>query len=152
MSAPARCQSASAREPHSEHERDGERLQRRLDGYLAEAIRPNDGGILRGLGRSPARIRGLVLIVHQPGGFGHCGRFVDIHADHAAIRREGLPAFTASDMAAGELVAALQMAREVGEVQQPRVPLEVKPQRECVAESAAADENVATLPAARHTK
>src|SRR6478672_5915969 len=38
---------------------------------------------------------------------------------HAAIRREGLPAFTASDMTAGELVAALQMAREVREVQQP---------------------------------
>jgi hypothetical protein len=38
---------------------------------------------------------------------------------HASIRREGLPAFTASDMTAGELVAPLQMAREVGEVQQP---------------------------------
>jgi hypothetical protein len=71
---------------------------------------------------------------------------------HAAIRREGLPAFTASDMTAGELVAALQMAREVGEVQQPRVPAEVKPQRESVAEPAAADENVTALPAARHTK
>jgi hypothetical protein len=71
---------------------------------------------------------------------------------HAAIRREGLPAFTASDMTAGELVAALQMAREVGEVQQPRVPAEAKPQHESVAEPAAADENVATLPAARHTK
>src|SRR4030081_418558 len=46
---------------------------------------------------------------------------------HAAIRREGLPAFTASDMTAGELVAALQMAREVGEAQ-PRVPAELKPQ------------------------
>jgi hypothetical protein len=71
---------------------------------------------------------------------------------HAAIRREGLPAFTASDMTAGELVAALQMAREVGEVQQPKVRAEVKPQRESVAEPAAADENVTTLPAARHTK
>ncbi len=71
---------------------------------------------------------------------------------HAAIRREGLPAFTASDMTAGELVAALQMAREVGEVQQPRVPAEAKPQRESVAEPATADENVTTLPAARHTK
>src|SRR5437764_13358086 len=32
---------------------------------------------------------------------------------HAAIRREGLPAVSASTMTAGELVAALQMAREV---------------------------------------
>jgi hypothetical protein len=71
---------------------------------------------------------------------------------HAAIRREGLPAFTASDMTAGELVAALQMAREVGEVQQPRVPAEVKSQHESVAEPVAADENVTPLPAARHTK
>ncbi len=70
---------------------------------------------------------------------------------HAAIRREGLPAFTASHMTAGELVAALQMARKVGEAQQ-TVPGEVKPQRESVAEPAAADENVTTLPAARHTK
>jgi hypothetical protein len=71
---------------------------------------------------------------------------------HAAIRREGLPAFTASDMTAGELVAALQMAREVGEVQQPRVPAEAKAQHDSVAEPAAADENITTLPAARHTK
>jgi len=70
---------------------------------------------------------------------------------HAAIRREGLPAFTASDMTAGELVAALQMAREVGEAQ-PRVPAELKPQRESGAEPTA-DVNVTTLPpAARHTK
>jgi hypothetical protein len=55
-------------------------------------------------------------------------------------------------MTAGELVAALQMAREVGEVQQPRVPAEVKPQHESVTEPAAADENVTALPAARHTK
>ena len=69
---------------------------------------------------------------------------------HAAIRREGLPAFMASDMTAGELVAALQMAREVGEAQ-PRVPAELKPQRESGAEPAA-DENITALPAARHTK
>ncbi len=36
---------------------------------------------------------------------------------HASIRREGLPAFNASDMTAGELVAALHMVREVGEAQ-----------------------------------
>src|ERR1700716_1406396 len=38
---------------------------------------------------------------------------------HTSIRREGLPAFSASEMTAGELVAALQMAREVGEARQP---------------------------------
>jgi hypothetical protein len=66
---------------------------------------------------------------------------------HAAIRREGLPAFSASDMTAGELVAALRIAREVGEVQGARA------QGEAVAgPAAAADENVTTLPAARHTK
>jgi hypothetical protein len=43
------------------------------------------------------------------------------------------------------------MAHKVGEAQQ-TVPGEVKPQRENVAEPAAADENVTTLPAARHTK
>jgi hypothetical protein len=71
---------------------------------------------------------------------------------HAAIRREGLPAFSASDMTAGELVAALQMAREVGEAQV-TVPGAAKPQRESVAEpAAAADENVTALQTARQTK
>jgi hypothetical protein len=65
---------------------------------------------------------------------------------HAAIRREGLPAFSASNMTAGELVAALQMAREVGVAQQP-VPGEPKAGGEPVAEPAAADENVTALPA-----
>jgi hypothetical protein len=55
-------------------------------------------------------------------------------------------------MTAGELVAALQMAREIGETQ-PRVSAEVKPQREGVAEPAPApDENVTAMPAARHIK
>src|SRR3984893_8473051 len=71
---------------------------------------------------------------------------------HAAIRREGLPAFSASNMTAGELVAALQMAREVEDAQ-PTVPGAAKPQRESVAEpAAAADENVTALPTARQTK
>jgi hypothetical protein len=72
---------------------------------------------------------------------------------HAAIRREGLPAFSASDMTVGEMVAALQMAREVGEVR-PAAPGAAKPGGEPAAEpAAAADENVTTLPsAARHTK
>src|SRR5882724_4902267 len=50
---------------------------------------------------------------------------------HAAIRREGLPAVNASDMTAGELVAALQMAREVEEARRgipdPMAPIEGKP-------------------------
>jgi hypothetical protein len=66
---------------------------------------------------------------------------------HAAIRREGLPAFSASDMTAGELVAALQMAREVGQAQGARAQGEA-----AAGPAAAADENVTTLPAARHTK
>jgi hypothetical protein len=71
---------------------------------------------------------------------------------HAAIRREGLPAFSASDMTAGELVAALQMAREVG-VAQVTMPGAATPQRESVAEpAAAADENVTALPTARQIK
>ena len=71
---------------------------------------------------------------------------------HAAIRREGLPAFSASNMTAGELVAAMQMAREVGQAQR-SVPDEAKVDTEPVAEPAAlADENITTLPSARHTK
>jgi hypothetical protein len=71
---------------------------------------------------------------------------------HASIRREGLPAFSASNMTAGELVAALQMAREVGEAQ-PTVPGAAKPQRERGAEPVAAvDENVTAMPTARQTK
>src|SRR5438270_2698122 len=34
---------------------------------------------------------------------------------HATIRREGIPAVSASNMTAGELIAALQVAREVGD-------------------------------------
>jgi hypothetical protein len=49
-------------------------------------------------------------------------------------------------MTAGELVAALQMAREVGVAQRP-VPGEAKAGGEPVAEPAAADENVTSLPA-----
>src|SRR6202166_283459 len=69
---------------------------------------------------------------------------------HAAIRREGLPAFSASNMTAGELVAALQMAREVGDAQA-KPPAEAKAAGKPVAEPAAADENV-TAPPARQTK
>jgi hypothetical protein len=75
---------------------------------------------------------------------------------HAAIRREGLPAVSASDMSAGELVAALQMAREVEEARR-RVPREsiadeATAEAPTVEPSAAADENVTPLSSARHTK
>jgi hypothetical protein len=76
---------------------------------------------------------------------------------HAAIRREGLPAFNASDMTAGELVAALQMAREVAEAQREipneTAPIGEKPADPSVAEPAAGtDENVTSLSSARQTK
>ncbi len=71
---------------------------------------------------------------------------------HAAIRREGLPAVSASNMTAGEMIAALQMAREVGDARQV-APGEAKADREPVAEPApVADENITSLPSARHTK
>jgi hypothetical protein len=71
---------------------------------------------------------------------------------HAAIRREGLPAFSAANMTAGELVAALQMARELGDAQR-TTPMETKPDEKPVAEPAPVpDENVTALSAARHTK
>jgi hypothetical protein len=73
---------------------------------------------------------------------------------HAAIRREGMPAFSASAMTAGELVAALQMAREVEEARR-KVPAETgEPVADRPAPDAAAtaDENVTPLSTARHTK
>src|SRR3954464_1957834 len=71
---------------------------------------------------------------------------------HAAIRREGLPAVSASNMTAGELVAALQMAREV-EAAGRTMPAEAAPDTAPVAEpAAAADENVTPLSSARHGK
>src|ERR1700716_1015240 len=38
---------------------------------------------------------------------------------HASIRREGIPVVSASNMTAAEMLAALQMAREVGDARQP---------------------------------
>src|SRR3982075_3142780 len=71
---------------------------------------------------------------------------------HASIRREGLPTFSASDMTAGELVAALQMARVVGETQQ-MARSEMKADGEPAAgPGAIPDENITSLPPARHTK
>jgi hypothetical protein len=77
---------------------------------------------------------------------------------HAAIRRQGLPAVSASNMTAGELLAALQMAREVEDTRrrspnQEVPPAEVKTDSQPIAEPAAgADENVTSLSSARLTK
>ncbi|HKH03199.1 MAG TPA: hypothetical protein VKB08_21125 [Bradyrhizobium sp.] len=71
---------------------------------------------------------------------------------HAAIRREGIPAVSASTMTVGELLRAMQMAREVEEARQtgPSAP---EPAGEPVAEAAAMpDENVTSLSSARHSK
>jgi hypothetical protein len=67
---------------------------------------------------------------------------------HAAIRREELPTVSPSEMTASQLVAALQMAREVEEARH------VAPDKpEPVADpTAPAEENVTSLSSARHTK
>ncbi|MBB5048927.1 hypothetical protein HNR60_003698 [Rhodopseudomonas rhenobacensis] len=75
---------------------------------------------------------------------------------HAAIRREGLPAANASSVTVGDMLAALQMAREV-ETARRAVPSEAEPQSApatapAVGEPAAADENVTALASARHPK
>jgi hypothetical protein len=71
---------------------------------------------------------------------------------HAAIRREGLPAASASTMTAGELLAALQMAREVEQARR-MAPGEAGPDAAQVVEPAAVgDENVTPLSSARHGK
>ena len=71
---------------------------------------------------------------------------------HAAIRREGLPQASASSMTAGELMAALQMAREI-EVERHAKPVEAKPDNAPAEESAVAeDENVTPLSSARQNK
>ena len=73
---------------------------------------------------------------------------------HAAIRREGLPAFSASGMTAGELVAALQMAREVEEARRkaPAGAAEAPAGTPEPGATTAVDENVTPLSSARHTK
>jgi hypothetical protein len=73
---------------------------------------------------------------------------------HAAIRREGMPAFSASDMTAGELVAALQMAREVEEARRvaPVEAIETSGDTLEPGATPVVDENVTSLSSARHTK
>jgi hypothetical protein len=68
---------------------------------------------------------------------------------HAAIRREGLPVASASAMTVGELLAALQMAREI-ETTRRAVPAESAPGDAMPA--AASDENVTPLSSARGPK
>src|SRR6202022_2022323 len=70
---------------------------------------------------------------------------------HAAVRREGLPAVSASDMTAGELIAAVQMAREV-EGARRAIPDEMSPvEAKSAGEPAVnpTDENVKSLSSAR---
>src|SRR4030081_3438105 len=72
---------------------------------------------------------------------------------HAAIRRQELPAVSASNMTAGELLTALQMAREIEDARRSPneevSPAEVKTDGQPVAEPAAgADENVTPLSSA----
>ena len=77
---------------------------------------------------------------------------------HAAIRREGLPAASASSLTAADLVAAMQVAREVEDARRaaearPAVaPAETSPTPTIEpqpAPAAAADENVTSLSSAR---
>src|SRR3954464_12958344 len=67
---------------------------------------------------------------------------------HAAIRREGLPSVSASNITACELVAALQMAPEVEDARR-TVPGETKSEQQ-PSEPAASEENVTALSSARH--
>jgi hypothetical protein len=83
---------------------------------------------------------------------------------HAAIRREGMPVVSASTITAGELVAALQIAREVEDARRgveeakPASKPEHKPEPGPVPASAdepkptIPEENVTSLSSARHTK
>ena len=71
---------------------------------------------------------------------------------HAAIRREGIPAVSASNMTVGELVAAMRMAREVEEAQRGAPGLARVEPAPGAAPAAAADENVTALSAARHSE
>jgi hypothetical protein len=73
---------------------------------------------------------------------------------HAAIRREVLPAANASDMTAGQMMAALQMAREIEQAsrQTPDLPKSNAENADAGAEPATSDENVTPLSSARQTK
>jgi len=75
---------------------------------------------------------------------------------HAAIRREGLPAVTASNLTAGDLVAAMRVAREVEEARRAAdaasAPVHAVPPPEISEETLSptpAEENVKSLSSAR---
>ena len=72
---------------------------------------------------------------------------------HAAIRREGMPEAADADLTAGEMLAALRMAREVEEarraVPEPLVPAAAKAEP---APSEPSDENVTSLSSIRNPK
>ncbi len=70
---------------------------------------------------------------------------------HAAIRREGLPVFSASSMTVGELVAAMQIAREVEDARA-AAPGQANPDGALDPRPAGVDENVTPLSSARLTK
>src|SRR3954449_2531930 len=71
---------------------------------------------------------------------------------HATIRREGLPAVSASTMTAGELLGAMQMAREVEQARQ-SAPAAARAEHDIAADAAGlADENVTSLSSARQSK
>jgi len=74
---------------------------------------------------------------------------------HAAIRREGLPVASASTVTVGEMLAALEMARDVEQARR-AVPTRADPdgdaEQQPGGEPAAHDENVTALAAARHGK
>ncbi len=71
---------------------------------------------------------------------------------HAAIRRDGLPAVTASSMTVGELVAALQMAREVTHARHPMPEQPRMDAARAVEPAAVMEENVTSLSTARQIK
>src|SRR5258706_10357574 len=75
---------------------------------------------------------------------------------HAAIRREGIPAVSASNITAGELIAALQIAREGGDARKAgpgETPGEGKADgRPAAKPVATADENITSLAPARQAK
>ena len=75
---------------------------------------------------------------------------------HAAIRREGLPVSSATDMTVGEMMMALKMAKEI-EIARQAVPDAPPPDNDAqpvpTAEpGVASDENVTPLSSARHIK
>ncbi|MET0967590.1 MAG: hypothetical protein ABWY18_00185, partial [Tardiphaga sp.] len=71
---------------------------------------------------------------------------------HAAIRREGAPSVAPADMTVGEMMAALQMAKEV-EAARRDLPEPVPPDdADKIKPEVASDENVTPLSSARNVK